>query len=56
MYSNADEQVSVRFGQSERYQGADPLNVSELRVLSSYPSLYDENAVFLGNFDYSVRG
>ncbi|MEN3978249.1 hypothetical protein [Acinetobacter sp. CWB-B33] len=54
---NADEQrVSVRFklGGAVR-QGADPLNVSELRVLSSYPSLYDENAVFLGNFDYSVR-
>jgi len=54
---NADEQrVSVRFKQSGAVrQGADPLNVSELRVLSSYPSLYDENAVFLGNFDYSVR-
>lgn len=54
---SADEQrVSVRFKQSGAIrQGADPLNVSELRVLSSYPSLYDENAVFLGNFDYSVR-
>lgn len=54
---NADEQrVSVRFKQGGAVrQGADPLNVSELRVLSSYPSLYDENAVFLGNFDYSVR-
>ena len=52
---NADEQrVSVRFKQSGAVrQGADPLNVSELRVLSSYPSLYDENAVFLGNFDRS---
>jgi hypothetical protein len=24
-------------------------------VLSTYPALYDENAVFLGNFDYLVR-
>ncbi len=26
-----------------------------MRLLSSYPSLYDEDAVFLGNFDYVVR-
>ncbi|BBR73851.1 hypothetical protein [Acinetobacter baumannii] len=36
-------------------EGVDPLAVSELRLLSSYPSLYDEDAVFLGNFDYAVR-
>lgn len=51
-----ETKVSVRFkiGGVVR-QGADPLNISQLKVLSTYPALYDENAVFLGNFDYSVR-
>lgn len=35
--------------------GADPLSVAQMRVLASYPSLYDENAVYLGNFDFLVR-
>ncbi|RZG79629.1 hypothetical protein [Acinetobacter venetianus] len=54
--TNDETKVSVRFKQGGSVkQGADPLNISQLRVLSSYPALYDENAVFLGNFDYSVR-
>lgn len=35
--------------------GADPLNLTQMRLLASYPALYDENAVFLGNFDFLVR-
>ena len=52
-----DEQyVSVRFQENGITQyGTNPLNVSQLRVLASYPALYDENAVFLGNFDFLVR-
>lgn len=51
-----ETKVSVRFKQGGSVRaGADPLNTSQLRVLSTYPALYDENAVFLGNFDYSVR-
>ncbi|WOE40070.1 hypothetical protein [Acinetobacter chinensis] len=54
---NSDEQrVSIRFKSAGVLkQGTDPLSVSLLRVLASYPALYDEDAVFLGNFDYSVR-
>ncbi|EOD4268379.1 hypothetical protein ACJQ7A_003691, partial [Acinetobacter baumannii] len=54
--SNDEQRISVRFkaGGVIR-EGVDPLAVSELRLLSSYPSLYDEDAVFLGNFDYAVR-
>lgn len=54
---NTDEQrVRVRFKQGGLVRaGADPLTVSELKLLSSYPALYDENAVFLGNFDYLAR-
>lgn len=51
-----ETKVSVRFKQGAVVrQGADPLNISQLKVLSTYPALYDENAVFLGNFDYLVR-
>ena len=51
-----ETKVSVRFKQGGIVrQGADPLNISQLRVLATYPALYDENAVFLGNFYYSVR-
>ncbi len=51
-----ETKVSVRFKQGGIVrQGADPLNISQLRVLATYPALYDENALFLGNFDYPVR-
>lgn len=35
--------------------GANPLSVSQLRLLASFPSTYDHNAVFMGNFDMLVR-
>lgn len=35
--------------------GADPLTMTQMRMLASYPALYDENAVYLGNFDFLVR-
>jgi hypothetical protein len=35
--------------------GSDALDLSHLRQLSTYPALYDENAVYLGNFDFLVR-
>ncbi len=54
--TNDEQRVSVRFKAGGLIrEGVDPLAVSELRLLSSYPSLYDEDAVFLGNFDYAVR-
>lgn len=53
----ADEQkVSVKFKVGGLVRtGADPLDVSQLRLLAGYPALYDENAVFLENFDFLVR-
>ena len=51
-----EQRVRVRFKQGGLVRaGADPLSVSQLRLLASYPALYDENAVFLGNFDYLAR-
>lgn len=35
--------------------GSDPVDVSTLRELCKYPSTYDSNAVYLGEFDYLIR-
>jgi hypothetical protein len=35
--------------------GADAPSMDELRVLSTYPALYDHNAVYLGEFDMLLR-
>lgn len=34
--------------------GANPLSVEQMRLLASYPT-HDDNAVFLGNFDFLIR-
>lgn len=36
-------------------QGEDPITISTLRDLARYPSIYDESAVFLGEFDFLIR-
>ena len=36
-------------------KGENPISMSQLRDLSRYPSVYDENAVYLGEFDFLVR-
>ncbi|GAA5003310.1 hypothetical protein GCM10023206_06870 [Acinetobacter puyangensis] len=54
--NNAEQKLTIKFISGGVIRaGSDPLNINQLRVLSSYPSLYDENAVYLGNFDYLVR-
>lgn len=35
--------------------GANPVTIGQMRVLASYPSFYDENASYLGNFDFLAR-
>lgn len=56
LLNTAEQRCSVRFKTNGLVRaGADPLGTEQLRLLASYPALYDENAVFLGNFDYLVR-
>lgn len=51
-----EQRISVRFkAEGLIRDGANPLSIAQLKVMASYPSLYDANAVFLGNFDYLVR-
>lgn len=35
--------------------GANPPTISDLRVMARYPSIYDHNAVYLGEFDMMLR-
>ena len=35
--------------------GQDPISVDALRTLARYPSTYNENAVYLGEFDFLIR-
>lgn len=56
LLSASEQRCSVRFKTNGLVRaGADPLSIDQLRLLASFPALYDENAVFLGNFDYLVR-
>ena len=36
-------------------QGVNPVDIATLRELCKYPSIYDENAVYMGEFDMAVR-
>ncbi|WP_186083646.1 hypothetical protein [Burkholderia gladioli] len=37
------------------FAGADPVNIEDMREWAKYPSTYDENPVYMGNFDFCVR-
>lgn len=41
--------------ESVEVQGRNPMDIATLREMCSYPSLYDEDAVFLGDFDALLR-
>lgn len=48
----SDLQVSLVSVQDE---GAAPHSLTELRVMSRYPAIYDHNAVYLGEFEFLLR-
>lgn len=49
-----DENVAI-FVKDMIQQGADAPNISELREVTRYPSIYDENAVYLGEFQALIE-
>lgn len=54
VYTPADGKLVVTLA-SMLDQGADPPSIADLRVMSRYPSIYDHNAVYLGEFDFLLR-
>lgn len=50
----ADANVEMRISEV-LFEGENPLSMSTLKQLSKYPSVYNRDAVFLGEFDFLVR-
>ena len=53
--TSEDESLLVMSMDSISTAGANPPNISTLRSLTSYPSTYDDNAVYHGEFDRLIR-
>lgn len=53
--SNAETAAQLKFKTGGLIRaGTNPLSIEQLRLLSSYPT-HDQNAVFLGDYDYVIR-
>nr|WP_241879632.1 hypothetical protein [Psychrobacter sp. PraFG1]UNK06459.1 hypothetical protein MN210_08170 [Psychrobacter sp. PraFG1] len=53
IYESEESKLNLYFKAGDLVRaGADPLSVAQMRLLASYPSMYDHNAVFMGNFDF----
>lgn len=52
---NAQESMIEMALSSITDSGSDPIGMSVMRDLIKYPSVYDTNAVFLGDFEFLVR-
>ena len=56
IYESEESKLNLYFKAGDLVRaGTDPLSVAQMRLLASYPSMYDHNAVFMGNFDFLVR-
>lgn len=55
-YISATEESDVKLEMLSIVKaGVDPTSISTLRELGRYPSIYDDNAVFLGEFEFLLR-
>lgn len=53
-YSVDNEEYLSFFATEELKAGSPPASISEMRELSKYPYMYDENAVYLGEFSQLI--
>lgn len=53
-YTPADSLITVEFSEL-LVAGSNPISITDLRELCRYPSTYDDNAVYRGEFDFLVR-
>jgi hypothetical protein len=53
-YTPQETQITMSLA-SVMIQGNDPMPIATLRELCKYPSIYDANAVYLGEFDFLIR-
>ncbi|MCU4321769.1 hypothetical protein [Acinetobacter bereziniae] len=53
--NNYETKLLIKFAENGLVRmGANPLSIDQMRLLASYPT-HDDNAVFLGNFEFLVR-
>lgn len=55
IYTGGESKLSIYFKAGDMVRaGANPLTINQLRLLASFPSMYDRNAVFMGNFTFLI--
>ena len=54
VYSPVESNITLSLNQITE-KGQNPISMNDLRELAKYPSIYDHNAVFLGEFDFLIR-
>lgn len=55
LFTSEESKLSLYFKSGDMVRaGADPLSIDQLRLLASFPSMYDRNAVFMGNFTFLI--
>ena len=55
IYSNDESRLNLFFKAGDIVRaGANPLSINQLRLLASFPAMYDQNAVFMGNFTFLI--
>ena len=54
-YLQENEENLIILSGEQIQAGAEPFSIDDLREITNYPSLYDNNAVFLGEFKFIVQ-
>ena len=50
-----ESQLNLYFKRGDMVRaGSNPLTIQQMRLLASFPSMYDKNAVFMGNFTFLI--
>lgn len=55
IFTNDESALNLYFKSGDMMRaGANPLTIDQLRLLASFPAMYDRNAVFMGNFTFLI--
>lgn len=54
-YIQEDEEYLTILSDERLQKGVNPLSIKEMRKLCDYPSMYNENAVYLGEFSFLLQ-
>lgn len=55
IYTTDETKLNLYFKQGGLVRsGTNPLTIQQLKLLASFPSMYDQNAVFMGNYTFLV--